>query len=585
MTCRLASWLRIAIIGCFLAGLVFPAGAALATRARGSKINIIHQTGTIIYSDWEFPDTLNPMQTGSGSSFETIDSTLSGLAVFNGKSRLQPDMLVNLPSVKNHEILNHGRTIILKLKPHIYWSSGSEITSKDIVFGWKMYMNAATGPACTGTCDHIASITTPSRYEAVLKMRSAYAPVLAYGLPPVWPHNWSALGTTPDAAAKRLADDTSFNFENPSYWTDGPYQVQQFINNDRIVLTPMKYYHIHPGPYVAKLIFEAFANKAAMIAAAGSNQIDDSTDYTPADLKLLHSYHHYKVLVTPSFLLEHLEFNALDPTYKGQPNPLHDVRVRQALALDTDRVGLIQSSQGTNAAGARSIVAYSPFTITKHFVQQYGDKSIKGAWDPIAKRYLTYGKRAVADARTLLKQAGYSHGFHLEFLTTAGNPARQAEYGVLSQNWAALGVTTTFDTTTALLAPWEKDGLLAHGNYQVSLWTEASGADPDAFKAYWDSHYIDRAKATHSAINANFSGIQNKLIDQGLQRGASTFNPKQRAKWYRQVQVAMVKGAYWVPLFYRANIVTSDHHIAGDTGYGLDFGNEWNTYHWHYVGG
>lgn len=582
---RLLIWLRIGVVTCFLVGLVSSTGAALATRARASKINTYHKTGTIIYSDWEFPDTLNPLQTGSGSSFETIDSILSGLDVFNGQSRLQPDMLVNLPSIKNHEILNHGKTVILKLKPHIYWSSGSEITSKDIAFGWKMYMDPATGPACTGTCDHIASIATPSRYEAVLRMRSVYAPLLAYGLPPVWPHNWAALGTTPAAAAKRLATDTTFNFENSSYWTDGPYQVKQFTNNDRIVLTPMRYYHIHPGPYVAKLIFEGFSDKTAMIAAAGNGQIDDSTDYTSADLKMLHSFHRYKVLVTPSFLLEHLEFNALDPTYNGQPNPLHNVKVRQALALDTDRLGLIESSLGTNAASARSIVAYSPFTITPHFVQEYGDKSIKGAWDPIAKRYLPYGKQAIADARTLLKQAGYSHGFHLEFLTTAANPVRQAEFGVIEHNWATLGVTMTFDTTTALLGTWEKDGRLAHGNYQISLWTEASGADPDAFKAYFDSKYIDRIKTTHSAINANFSGIENKLIDQGLQRGASTFNQKQRAKWYRQVQVAMVKGAYWVPLYYRANIVTSGPHLAGDTGYGLDFGNEWNTYHWHYVGG
>lgn len=48
-------------MACFLVGLAFPVGAALATSARGSKINTYHKTSTIIYSDWEFPDTLNPL--------------------------------------------------------------------------------------------------------------------------------------------------------------------------------------------------------------------------------------------------------------------------------------------------------------------------------------------------------------------------------------------------------------------------------------------------------------------------------------------------------------------------------------------
>lgn len=557
---------------------------AWAHSTQAGKINTIPKKGKIIYSDWQFPDTLNPLQTGSGASYETIDSMFSALAEYNGSSRLVPDMLVNLPSLKNGEISNHGKTITLKLKTGLYWSSGQEITSKDVQFGWKMYMDPASGPACAGTCDAIASISTPSKFVAVLKMKKTYAPVLYYGLPPVWPHNWSALGTTPSAAAKTLSQDTTFNFENKSFWTDGPYQVAQFTTNDRVVLTPMKYYHVHPGPYVAQLIFEFFSDKAAMIAAAGHGQVDDTTDYTAADLKALSAYKNYKIIITPGDLLEHLEFNALDETYNGQPNPLHNVKVRQALALATDRVGMIESALGTTAKQARSIVAYSPFTITPQFSQAFGDTSITGAWDPIAKKYMTYGAKAVADAKKLLSQAGYSAGFPLEFLTTAGNPVRQNEYSVISRDWAQLGVVTSLDTTTSLLAPWEKNGRLAHGNYQVSLWTEASGPDPAAFLTYWDSHYIDRMKNTHSLVNANFSGIDNKIIDHGLEAGQATFNKATRAKLYKQVQDQMVQNAYWVPLYYRANIVTSDKHISGDTGYGLDFGNEWNTWHWHYVG-
>jgi peptide/nickel transport system substrate-binding protein len=585
MELRVLRWLRIGISGIVILTFSLSASSSLASGVQKAKINTYKKTGTILYSDWEFPDTLNPFQTSLGVSAETDDSLFAGLDVFNDKAQLIPDLLVNIPSVKNHEILDHGKTIILKLKPHQYWSSGVEITNKDILFGWHMYMDAVTGPACKGFCDHIASIKLKGKYEAILTLKSTYAPILSYGLPPVWPHNWPHLGTTVHQAATTLATDTKFNFEDSSYWTDGPYQVQQFVTNDKIVLTPMKYYHVHPGPYVARLIFVFFSDKDTMIAAANTGQTDDTTDYTPADLKVLEAHRNlYKVFVTPSFTEEHLEFNALDSTYNGHPNPLHNLKVRQALALAVDKMSLIKSALGLDDKQARSIVAYTPFTVTPHFVQMFGDTAIKGIWDPITKKFVSYGPQAVQDARTLLKEAGYGNGFDVDLLTTAGNPTRMAEYDELAKNWAAIGVTTHLKTVLAslFLADWDRNGPLYHGNFQIDLWSIATGPDPDAFHTIWGSQFIDRLKSQHSAIDLNFSGIENKLIDQGLEKGAATLNPKERKKWYTQVQVAMAKGAYWVPLYYRPNIVTSDHHIIGDTGYPIPFGNEWNTYHWRY---
>jgi peptide/nickel transport system substrate-binding protein len=578
----------LALIALFLLGAP-PAHAARSAAKSGPPLNTIKKHGTILYSDWEFPDTLNIFQTGLGVTYETMNSVIEGLDTYDQHAKLVPDMLINIPTIKNHEILNGGKTIILKLRHGMYWSSGEEITNKDVLFGWKMYMDPATGPACVGSCDHIGSISLVGKYEAILHLKDNYAPILAVGLPPVWPHNWPALGLDPHSAAVKLASDTTFNFENSSYWTDGPYQIQTFVNNDRIVLTPMKYYHIHPGPYASKMIFVFYSDKNAEIAAAASGQTDVTTDYTYADLPSLSpGKSRYHLWVTPSFVAEHLEFNCLDPTYNGKPNSLHNLKVRQALALTVDKIGMIESALGLSAKQAKNVVSYTPWTVTPTLKQEFGDTAIKGDWDPLAKKYLPYGPKAIADAKKLLQQAGYGSGFHLDFLTTAGNPTRVAEYGVVARNWAQLGVQTTLNTVpaSAFAADWDHNGPRNHGNFQVELWAFGNAPDPDNLKVLFESKFIDRTQTTHSAINDNYSGIDNPLIDEGMAKGATSFNPKVRAKWYKIVQEQLNKGAYWVMLYYRANVVTSDHRIAGDTPYpGTGyFGNEWNPWSWKVVG-
>jgi ABC-type transport system substrate-binding protein len=70
-----------------------------------------------------------------------------------------------------------------------------------------------------------------------------------------------------------------------------------------------------------------------------------------------------------------------------------------------------------------------------------------------------------------------------------------------------------------------------------------------------------------------------------MQKGATSFNPKVRKKWYTIVQEQISQNAYWVPLYYRANIVTSDKHVKGDGGYvsAGNFGNTWNSWQWKYA--
>jgi|SRR5579884_235510 len=77
---------------------------------------------------------LNPLQ-GAGDLYSLM---FSDLVVVGPHGHLRPEMLMQLPSVRNGGVKDGGRAVILTLRRGLRWSSGVEITSRDVVFGWKV---------------------------------------------------------------------------------------------------------------------------------------------------------------------------------------------------------------------------------------------------------------------------------------------------------------------------------------------------------------------------------------------------------------------------------------------------------------
>ncbi|MBV9282579.1 MAG: hypothetical protein JOZ41_21080, partial [Chloroflexi bacterium] len=310
---------------------VSPVAASTAGRAHAGKAAAAcppgsRASGTVRFSDWQFPDTLNPYQTGRVMTRQITNALFASLFRYDNRGRLAPQMAAAVPTTGNGGITDGGRTITVRLRQGLRWSNGAEITSRDIWFGWRVGMDNATGPACLGTCDAIARIDTPGRYTAVIRLKAPYAAAVSDAMPDVWPHVWpGAWNDNPKAAARKLGLDPSFNFESPRFPTSGAYQVATFVKDKSISLRPAPYC----GGAIKNLTFVAYDTKRDLIDAAASKKTDLTTDYNLADLAELNKHNAYRVRVQTSFTLEHLELN-LDRTYGNKPNPLADVRVRQA---------------------------------------------------------------------------------------------------------------------------------------------------------------------------------------------------------------------------------------------------------------
>jgi peptide/nickel transport system substrate-binding protein len=571
--------------------------ALKASRSHANAIPVRCKTrnkaaGTIKYSDWQFPDTLNPYQTQASVSTETIITTLDPLIQFNHQGHAVPILLTHLPTIKNGEILNGGKTIIAHLKQGLRWSDGSELTAADVKFGWQMMMNKASGPQCLGTCDIISKMDVHGKYDITFHLKSVYAPFLSLAISEAvpflpWPTQWKGAWSKGDVATatSKVWQDTSFNFENSSFPTDGPYQVAQFSKDDRIVLHPMKYYGTMTcGAHVQSLIFAFYATKPSLIAAAAAHQTDATTDYTLADIPELQKHTDaYSLHSDPGFLIEHLTFN-VDKTYNGNPNPLNELKVRQALALAIDKEGMIRSALSMSKKQADGVIAWTPLILTKALVQAYADKTLQGQWDPIAKKYIfaTGSGQALKDAKTLISQTSCAHGCTLDYYTTSGNPVRAAQVAVITNGWGNIGVKVTpnFTPATKLFGGWGDGGVLQHGTFQVAMYADVGYPDPQGFFNTLQSPFIDREKTVHSNVNANVGGIHDSVLDQAFNKAPRSFDPKVRQKYYNLFQVRLNQQAYWVPLFYRGSIDTADSKIGNFQTNPTNASSEWNSFQW-----
>lgn len=546
-------------------------------------------TGTIKYSDDQFPDTLNPEQATLAVDFETLDGMFDSLFIYNNKAKFVPQMATNIPTIKNHEILDGGRTYIIHLKPGLRWSNNAIITSKDIVFGWHIGMAKASGPYCLHACDVITHIDTPNRYTAVFHLSRPSAPFLANDLPPIWPTRWLHAWNNNDAhaAAIKLYNDTSFNFENSTYPTDGPYQVTSYLSNDHITLAPMKYYDDENcGGYVKNLRFVFYSTPQAMSIAAASHATDVTQGYTADSVRQLatNAPGKYKLHVDPGFFVEHLEFNQ-DATYKKKANPLHSPAVRVALALALDKAHLIRSALFLQPSQVKSFDAWTFLFNTPNLAQIYADRKLQGQWDPIQHKFLAstgYGT-ALADAKMLLSHTRWRRGFTLDWFTTA-IPARVASEKIAAADWARLGVKVNFHTTPSsnLFGTAQQAGILGTGGFQVSEFAYALNTpDPDGWKYNFQSKYIDRRATGHTVFNSNNAGVVDSYLNREFNIGNSAMNSSVRARAYNGIQVEVNKLADWIPLYYRPNIVTNDSHVKNFSNNPTLAGPEWNIYNWH----
>jgi peptide/nickel transport system substrate-binding protein len=557
-----------------------PSSWALSTHTQGTRSpsarQCAHRTaasGTLRLGDLQFPDSLNPFQGVSSVAAEFDALLFQPLIAYDEHLRLVPIGAREIPTVRNGGLNGKEKTATIRLRPGMHWSDGSEVTSADLKFGWQVDTDRSTGPACVGPCADITRITTPDRYTAVLHLKKVVGSLIPNAIPDLWPHRWSSRAGSWNGnagqAAHLLGQDPNFDFLGPDFPTNGPYMIAEVDKGQRIELQPMPHYStMNCGAHIGQIIDTFYGSEAAMDSAALADQVDilPVSSLDAAQTNTLKE-RGFAVHTQPSLALEHIEFN-LAARYNGASNPVANVRVRQALALVLDRVGLIQQAIGTDRQLAERLVAWSILLNHGTVREPFADPSIRGQWDPVVHRYVLPGsKQALHDARVLIARTPFRNGFSLSLITTAGNPVRAAQAEFIAASWARIGVRTTIE--------YRPNSQVYYGPFQASMFTYAGSPDPDEWKFELSSEYCASSAATAgTSIGApQDECIHDERINEAFESGDRSFSSTVRARSYNTIQNRMNQRAYWIPLYFRPYSVAVSKRVAGYKGL-------WNPWSW-----
>jgi peptide/nickel transport system substrate-binding protein len=514
---------------------------------------------SIVFSDRQFPDAVNPLFSGSPVDYEVSAALWAAPVFYDEQFHVQPGQLIEVPLPENGDVQDGGKTIIMRLRHDLRWSDGQSIHASDFQYWWHVDQDMNTGALGTSGYDQIASIDTPDDFTVVLHLKHPFGPYLLY-LPYAAPrHIWSKL--------KDIDLQNTLDVYLAPRITDGPYMLANFVNGQSYTLVPNPYYTstTFHGPFVSHLMYRSYDSLAALSTAVEKQQTDISEGYMEYELpSLAHIPPTVRLLETPAAAYEHLDFNLSNPLFQ-------DLRVRQAIQMAINRCAIIQEAlHMPDCARLASQVEPLP--------SLYYDSSIKpAAYDPVA-------------ARTLLAQAGWLQGAHgsltrngqpfvIRLVTTADNPLRAAVAERIKQDLLAVGVQVEvkYYHLGIFFAVYNRGGILATGAYDMAMFGYQNSPEPDDEYAVFHSSQIP---TTGSPDLGNYGRVNDPIIDQALTQGRNTVAFADRLKYYHQFLERLASQVYIIPLYVGVNIVTVGNRVQNVIPNPDVVANNWNISDW-----
>ncbi len=533
-------------------------GSSSGNQATYQYTTPTNKGGTVLYSDWEFPSSTNPLFNTSVVGVELSNALWGAPFVNTPDGKLIPDELTEIPSTTNGDVSKDGLTVTLKLNPNLKWSDGTPITGNDFIYWWQINQDPSSAAASTTGYDQIASMTAPDPHTVVLKYKQLFAPFLYY-LPLAAPKQ--AWGSIPNGKLM-----TTQNVNLTPTVTSGPYVVQTYASGQSFTLTPNKYYtstSLHPT-VLDKLVFKGYQSKDSLIAGYQAGETDHAEDFTLGDLQKLNGLPGLQVTQGAGY--EHLDLNMSNPIFQ-------DINVRKAITQGVDRCQIIQS-----------------------LLHEACDKLITNSLEPGLPDSNTTAQAYPFDvtaAKNDLKASGWDctgtvcmkngQPFPtLNLVTTSGNALRTNTNQLIKSDLAKVGIPINLDgqeyPAGTLFGDYASGGILATGKYDLAEFAYVLGLDSDGNLYY--SYHSSQIPTAANPAGGNLQHLNDSNIDNLLQQARSTLDQAQRSNYYKQVQADMLQQAYQLPLYQRPNITLTDAIVGNYFPNPTSIGNQWNVSEW-----
>ena len=408
-----------------------------------------------------------------------------------------------------------GLSYTVTLRPEIRFADGSPITAGDVKWSLDRARNPENG-IWGFTLESIASIEagdgevtlTLSRPDATLPAALATfnAAIMSQALFEAAP------GATDAEKAEAFA-------EMPV--GSGPFVVSEWERGSYMVLERNPYYWElgddgEPLPYLDRVRFEIVTDDNTRILQLQAGELEGAEFIPLSRVAELGADSRLNMELFPSTQVNTVLMNNRPELNDGTPNPLADVRVRQALNYATNKEALIQ------------VVAFGNGTPMKSYMS---------STTPLYDAAQTGYPYDLEQAQALLAEAGYEDGFEVSVLTTTGSANEVALATALQDMWGALNVRLSVEQLEA--ATETERYRNADFDMRVAGWTNDIN-DPSQITSYF---------AIFDNIESLYTGFQNDEIDTLFAQSQEELDTDARAELYRQIQTIYMDAAPIVFLY------------------------------------
>ena len=289
----------------------------------------------------------------------------------------------------------------------------------------------------------------------------------------------------------------------------GPFVFKSYQKDSNIRYTGNKDYWKPEDVKIDNLIFAITTDPSVRIQKLKKNECQITLFPRPADLKALEGDKDLKLPHQAGFNLGYIAYNVMDKV-KGsdQPNPLADLRVRQALDMSVNKQQIIDSVY--QGAGQLAVNAMPP-------TQWSYDTTIKDAkFDP-------------DKAKELLKEAGVKDGTKITLwampVQRPYNPNAKLMAEMLQNDWKRIGLNVNI--VSYEWGEYIKRSKGGENQAMIIGWSGDNG-DPD--------NWLNVLFGCDSLAGNNFSKWCDKKFDGIVKEAKATSDVAKRTELYKQAQ-------------------------------------------------
>lgn len=517
-----------------IAGLILAAILVTPTQSKAAK-------DELVIGITQFPSSFHPTIDSMMAKTYILSMTRRPFTVYDKDWQLICMLCTQLPTIENGLAKPEktpkgapGVAVTYTIRPDATWGDGTPVTTKDVIFSWKVGRHPKSGVGNMEFYRSLYKIDALDDKSFTLhfdKLTFEYNAINGFEILPA--HIDSLNFTDPVDYKNQTAFDTDSENEGLYF---GPYLIRQVVPGSHVVLEPNPTWW-GDKPKFKRIVVRVIPNTAALEANLLSGAIDMIAGELglTVDQALAFEKRHgqrFDMIYQPGLVYEHIDLNLDNPM-------LADNRIRKALILALDRETLSWQLFGGRQPVAHTSVSPLDWVHSKNATQY--------AYNPkqAAKLLAEAGwKRTVNGVRVNDKGERLS----FEIMTTAGNRSRELVEQVLQSQWKALGIEVKIRNQPARVFFGETVTQRKFSAMAMFAWISSPESVPRT--TLHSSHIPTKA---NNYAGQNYTGFKNPDIDRLVEEIEVELNREKRANKWDQLQRIYADQLPVIPLYFRAN--------------------------------